>query len=362
MVEETVCLVCAERVTLAPAKTARTPRQASVRFDAIMTALSTWFMLGLMLDAWAHSNLEGLESFFTPWHAVFYSGFTAVTFWVGYAVFWNVRSGHSIVESIPVGYRATAIAIPAFAVFGTGDMLWHIVFGVETDLNILFSPTHLGLAASMLFILTSPVRAAWARTDLGRHTSLRQLWPALLSTGLATALILLFVSYGDALRYGALDVFFSLSTNEDHLASRLAARVLITTTVLLLPVLLVIKRWQLPPGAALLCGLPAIGITAAQTAGSNPEVLGAAILAFVAADVLLQVWKPSTDRRFAYYGFAGTTALLLWVLYIATALLTEGAPDIIEMWTGLPIVATMWALLLAFVVAPTPAPTASGPE
>ena len=354
--------MCAGRVTLAPHKTASTPRQASVRFDAIMTGLSTWFMLGLMLDAWAHSNLDGLESFFTPWHAVFYSGFTVVAGWVGWAVFRNVRSGHSIFESIPVGYRATVIAIPAFAVFGIGDMFWHIVFGVETELNILFSPTHLGLATSMLFILTSPLRAAWNRPDLGRHTSLRALWPALLSTGLATALVLLFVSYGDALRYGAIDVFFSLSTNEDHSASRLAARVLITTVVLLLPLLLVIKRWQLPPGAALLLGLPAIAITAAQTAGSNPEILGAAVLALIAADVLLQLWKPSIDRRFAYYGFAATAALTFWVLYIATAVLSEGTPNIVEMWTGIPLVAALWALLLAFIVAPTPAPGASVSE
>ena len=52
---------------------------SSLRFDWMVTISAIWFIFGLYLDGWAHNNIGGLESFFTPWHAVFYSGFAVVT-------------------------------------------------------------------------------------------------------------------------------------------------------------------------------------------------------------------------------------------------------------------------------------------
>ena len=63
-----------------PDATAR-PR-ASYRDDLVTIVLGLWFVVGLLLDAWAHNNLRGLESFFTPWHGVFYSGFAATAAWI----------------------------------------------------------------------------------------------------------------------------------------------------------------------------------------------------------------------------------------------------------------------------------------
>ncbi len=36
---------------------------------------SLWLIIGVFVDGWAHMNLAQLETFFTPWHALFYSGF-----------------------------------------------------------------------------------------------------------------------------------------------------------------------------------------------------------------------------------------------------------------------------------------------
>ncbi len=50
----------------------------SMQFDRVMVALCSWLMGGLYLDGWAHNHVPELETFFTPWHAVLYSGFFAV--------------------------------------------------------------------------------------------------------------------------------------------------------------------------------------------------------------------------------------------------------------------------------------------
>src|ERR1700757_2533113 len=50
----------------------------SIRFDWIMVLVTSWGIGGLFLDGWAHSHVPQLETFFTPWHAVLYSGYLAV--------------------------------------------------------------------------------------------------------------------------------------------------------------------------------------------------------------------------------------------------------------------------------------------
>ena len=43
--------------------------------DLAAALLGTWVVGGLFLDGWAHVNQPGLETVFSPWHAVFYAGF-----------------------------------------------------------------------------------------------------------------------------------------------------------------------------------------------------------------------------------------------------------------------------------------------
>ncbi len=39
--------------------------------DLITLLLSSWLIGGVFLDGWAHNTRPQLETFFTPWHAVF---------------------------------------------------------------------------------------------------------------------------------------------------------------------------------------------------------------------------------------------------------------------------------------------------
>src|SRR6185503_17437665 len=84
---------------------------ASYRTNLVMTVLSAWFTIGLFLDAWAHNNVPDLETFFTPWHGVFYSGALATTAWVAWTVRGALRQGADYRSAVPVGYGATVVAI-----------------------------------------------------------------------------------------------------------------------------------------------------------------------------------------------------------------------------------------------------------
>ena len=50
---------------------------ASYRTNLVTMLLGLWFTVGLFFDAWAHNNEAHPETFFTPSHTVYYSGFAA---------------------------------------------------------------------------------------------------------------------------------------------------------------------------------------------------------------------------------------------------------------------------------------------
>ncbi|MBF8191396.1 hypothetical protein ITP53_38000 [Nonomuraea sp. K274] len=329
-------------------------RWVSLRTDLITALLGVWFGIGLMIDAWAHTNQSELETFFTPWHAAFYSGFAAVSGWIIFQVWRNVRTGRQGLAAVPSGYLAGLIAVPAFAAFGLVDMIWHTVLGIETSIDILFSPSHLGLIVTMLLIITTPLRSAWNAPDVGARPSLGRLFPALAGLAFAATLVSLFLSYGDAMQYGAQRVVdaFSLQ-NEGPGADRLATAMVISNVVLLAPVLLLARRWRLPFGAVTVMYAIMILMPGAQTAFGNLSILLTFVVAGLASDLLILWLRPSGARRGAYWAFAGLSAFVTWSLYMGVASATGGGlPTVPELWTGAPIVAGLVGLALGVLFLP----------
>ncbi|WP_250557344.1 hypothetical protein [Pseudonocardia lacus] len=338
----------------------------SLRADAVTTALGVWFTLGLFVDAYAHANLPGLETFFTPWHAVFYSGFAAVALWILWLVWGHVREGRRGLSAVPLGYGASAIALPVFAVSGGIDLVWHEVIGIETTTDIFFSPSHLGLVVSMIVILTSPLRAAWARHATGSRPPLAAVLPAVLTLSFAASLVLLFLTYGNALTFGSSAIVEILSDTDR--ASRLAASIVITTVVLVAPLLLVARRWSLPRGTATIVLAVCAVISAVLTGFEANEIAAAAVAAGVLIDVLAVVLRPSGERRAAFWLFGFLAPVLVWAVYLLVASVTVGQlPLVTEFWTGMPLVAGLvgWALaalLLPNAQAPVRAAAPSEPK
>src|SRR6266851_4712963 len=79
------------------------PRLGSIKFDMFMIILTSWFVGGLHLDGWAHSHIPQLETFFTPWHAVLYSGYSVCAILIVAVVGINHLRGYTWRESVPAG-------------------------------------------------------------------------------------------------------------------------------------------------------------------------------------------------------------------------------------------------------------------
>lgn len=170
-----------------------------LRFDWTATALSALFLAGLWIDGWAHFHNQVDDSFFTPWHFLFYSAFGFVALFFSYNQFQNVNKGYAFARALPQGYRLSLIGAAVFALGGLGDMIWHTLFGIEAGTEALMSPTHIMLAIGMSLIFTGPARAAWVRRgEIGESViGWRALGPMIVSLTLFLTLLLFFTSYAN---------------------------------------------------------------------------------------------------------------------------------------------------------------------
>jgi hypothetical protein len=166
------------------------PVPRSLGFDYAVGACSVWIASGFFLDAWAHGHVP-VETFFTPYHGVFYSGMLAMILVLGIFIVRNRLRGYRWIDAVPRPYRLALLGIPIFIVAGIGDMLWHLMLGIEEGVDALLSPTHQALGLGIFFLASGPIRSVVA--DRAPVTFARQLPLAL---GLATWLIL--VHFGTA--------------------------------------------------------------------------------------------------------------------------------------------------------------------
>lgn len=294
--------------------------------DRITLAIIAWLIAGLFIDGYAHTNIidTATEDFFTPWHGIFYAAFISLAGWIGW-VGYKRRSAAPILDWFPAGYRASVYGLAIFAVGGIGDGIWHTIFGVEVGIDALLSPTHLILFTGSLLLIWTPVRAAAAR---------REPLPglALGSAMLTTALLVFFVEYIFFLSETWItSVPFDPDTNGNwqYVSVFLAASV-VQVAVLLGPLLLIVRRWQLPIGTAtIIWGFAAaLEMSAFDQDWSGVHSLVVGGLVF---DLVNRFW-PGPEHRLAAAAFLGPAAA--FATYFLLALGADGVNWPPEIWGG----------------------------
>jgi Tol biopolymer transport system component len=169
-----------------------------LRFDWIAVFFACWLIVGLYIDGWAHAHGKADTTFFTPWHAILYSGFALSALVLMATMVINRARTGSWVRAMPSGYGAALLGVAIFALGGVGDLIWHTLFGIEVTIDALLSPTHLLLAFGGSLIMTGPFYAAWQRAESGKRGSLALL-PMLLSVTAFLSVLTFFTNFGHPL-------------------------------------------------------------------------------------------------------------------------------------------------------------------
>lgn len=326
-------------------------RLPTEREEWLLSAALLIFMTGLFMDGWAHNHIPELETFFTPWHAVFYSGY-ALTALTLLGIVWHRKSSLRIPFSsaIPHGYGPALFGALLFFLGGLGDMAWHEIFGVEADIEALLSPTHLMLACALFLMITSGLRVWFLAVPPLGVPSFRTQLPMLLSLSFVIALLWFMTQFSHFVTVRAGGAGFEDPNIADMSQNIAIGGALLSTAVLMGGVLLVLRRGRLATG-----GLTFVFLVTMYAMGvmrDGLSLLPAALVAGIVADCLAQRIHPLERHRTEVRIAGFLIPAVLFTGYFLTIHIQSGIWWTVHLWAGLIVMTGIVGTLVSFLVLP----------
>ena len=325
-------------------------------FDWLVTGASLWMLAGLFLDGWAHNNLATeLETFFTPWHAVLYSGFALAALVLGITYLANLRQGYHWFRALPLTYMLSLLGVIIFGLAGNLDFLWHAVFGFEEGVEALLSPSHLALASGGILITSSAVRSSLKNAKDDRNVGLS----ALFSWFIVVAVIMFFTQFANL--YAHPHVFSAPPTQADsHFWDvTLIAYVLFPTAILMGAALFSLRHWDLPVGGlALLFSGNSFLMFFVNLDDASPHwpILIGGLASGLLAEALYRTLRPAERGAHTQHVFAFLLATTYALFPLVSLLATRAMWWSIHMWLGISVLAGFLGLGLSTLSQPHPEP------
>ena len=317
-----------------PSRPSTTPRE-----DLVTVLLSTWVLVGVMLDGWAHRHLSSPESFLSPWHLVAYSGYVAVVGWVLLLIRRNQAAGRPWKEAIPAGYGLGMVGVLLLVAGVSGDLVWHRIFGVERAIAALLSPTHLALFGGVMLIQTSPYRAGRARIPPGTPP-VQEFLPVLASAALGATMAAFLFQYlsmfvveiavpSDAPSAGVQGPGIGPSPLSASIAT-----VLVTATIAVAPVLLLVGRWRVPRGSISFLFVAMAMLLGILTGYRTWHIVVAAVAAGILSEYVVSRLPRYPGRGTRYRLTAAIVPFLFVGLSFLAVEVRRGLGWPVEVWTG----------------------------
>ncbi|MFF5290386.1 hypothetical protein [Paractinoplanes globisporus] len=258
----------------------------------VMLVAAAWLVTGLQLDAYAHATTPELETFWTPWHAVLYSGIAAS----GLTLVWLLRSRlprvptYESVLALPNALRVPLLGMAFLLVGGGVDTLWHNIFGIEQGLEIFVSPSHEFIILGMVLVAVGPAlmttapRLGVADGTLVTVSALLTVLPLHIYSLHANVLGTIYLGEGE----NPVEIF---STD-----AQIMHAYVFTTILLLLPIILIGRRWPVPIGVpTVLVAVPALAMHL-MFLSEDPWWMSLTVAAAAAgAELVIRVVAPLVD-------------------------------------------------------------------
>ncbi len=323
------------------------PRNATL--DLAISVIGLWLASGFLWDSWAHLHVP-VETFFTPYHAIFYAAMVAGAAVLIVAALRNRAQGYHGWNLLPKAYQAALIGVPIFFVGGIGDLIWHTLFGIEDRVDAVTSPTHLIIGIGVLTVMSGPIRSA-----LEARGELRTLWSQLpLVFSLASWIEFVHLGMAYALDPSAARMYapanpilyspdyFTTTTLFLYKAGTGVAVIILQTLILMLFAVWLATRFRLRPGAMTVFFLFGNCIIAAALTNDTPMLLTYVVMSLVAGIVADTIIARSSDAPLggrALYIFGFVVPVAYYGAYFAVTLATGG------IWFSPPLAggALVWA-------------------
>jgi hypothetical protein len=233
------------------------------------------------------------------------------------------RRPFGVLSDVAPEHRPGVWGIIVFFVSGFGDMIWHETLGVENNLDILLSPTHIGLFAGLILSVTGPFWSAWADPKSGQNGLRSQALP-IFGLGAAWCVVLLMVRYSHPWINGIGEFCYTpdydyICWNSDYNEGLgIGMRSFLLQAALTAGILLLfLRRWTPAPGTlAVLVGFHALGAWVYSEFDRDVALMG--IVWALLVEAIRFMWTKGWRAAFV------ATAVSLQVIVMQVALLIGG--------------------------------------
>jgi hypothetical protein len=319
--------------------------------DLLVGVVGLWLAAGFLLDSWAHLHVS-IETFFTPYHAAFYSAMVAGALILAIFARRNRALGFTGFDVLPAAYQSALWGVPIFFLGGIGDLIWHTFFGVEDRVEAVTRPTHLIIGLGVLLVVGAPIRSALQQRTL--LTTLRAQLPLLFALATWLEFIHLGTAYAfdpgaarmyappDGVAYGP-DYFTNTTFVLFKTGSGIAI-VMLQSLVLMGVCAWTVARFALRPGALTIVFVLGNGMIAAALTNDTPILatyLAMSVVAGLTGDLILARLHPARSDPVAFGLFGVVVPGAYYGTYFLFTALTGG---VWWSWT-LTLGAIVWSML-----------------
>ena len=323
-----------------------------------LVAIDLVVTIGLAGDILRHvrnQNLNG-QDFLSGWHLVLYGGVLAVGVWLGLAA---LQLGPGVVlgeaRFVTAGFLTLSFG-------GVADSAWHAAYGTEAAIEALVSPPHLVVFVGLCLLLLGPLRAQWQRDRvvLGPIESACVVLPVA-SVLLVASLFTGFLSPltgGMDLGSGSVEPLVGASYSQYDLVRGLGI-VLWTTVLLVVPWSMVLDRFRLFPGFALVA-LAGLGLPPLLVTGSTARASFFGFLAFAVAIEAAARHRgaPPAWLRMLVGAVAPAS---LWAVHLLVVSRSGELRWSQAEWSGVIVLSAIWGAVAAAVATRRPGPPRPAP-
>ncbi|MEA2272211.1 MAG: hypothetical protein QOI98_919 [Solirubrobacteraceae bacterium] len=337
------------------------------------SALGAVMVIGLFLDGWDHINLlDGkLGSFFSPWHALLYAGFSATAVWVlllnQHLIRRSVAPGPHAQDflGVPLRYPLAVVGIGIATVGLGGDLIWHSAFGEEAGVARVIGPFHTLLFAGAGLLVSASFRSAWHAPDAYPVApSFRTILPPLLSLTLATAMaafifqwVSAFMDWDPSLRIDRLPGELAGRSGVQDTAEIVGvARIATTNLVLMGALLLALRRWRLPFGSATLLFVAVATLMSALAEFRLGWTILGALAGGLIADALVGRLRASPLRPRSHRVVGGAVPVVLWSVYFGALSALEDVVWPLDLALGTIALMGLFGVVISVLVLPPALP------
>ncbi len=337
---------------------------SSLAFDWMFVGLAVLFMIGIMQDVWSHRTFGPDQSVLSEYHLLFYASAATMGFFLLWTHLQNVNKGFAWRYSLPIGYGFAFLGIVIFGITGVFDLIGHALWGFETGIEALTSPTHMLLFISGAVLTSAPMVAMFERQRRGGAMSLINSIPGLLGfTNIIIAFTLMTQHLAPISGLPHMVQAVQETTNAGQVAvSAGVAGIYMQTAIIFGLLLWLIRHIRLSRGSILVIFI-IFGLMCSIQSGNGLMIMPLVLIGGIITEIMYYLLQPDPQDILRFRSFGALAPIVFWLGFYGFFMLTNigGGIWFTEyVWTGSVFHAGIIGLALAYLM--TMQPVQSGVE